>query len=395
MNVKSRLGRDPHLIANVFSRMDPGGAELRVIELVEAIKAGCDFIATSGRPGTLDASLREKGYDVHNLHMAVTKFPAFIRLMQRKRYAVVHSHLGPASGPVVLLAWLARVPKRIVQFHSDAVGGRSTPAKNVYLTLSRWLIAALATDIVGVSPGTLTYGWSKKWPGDSRCRVVPNGFDAAQLRDRAGSEQRNAPNLRTTGNRITVVNVGRPDPVKNRSRALAIWGRLAEGTNSKLIFVGALNASDDQAITEVLKRQSGDSEIVRVGDTSEVPKYIGEADVLLVTSTREGLPSVVLEALAIGTPVVASRLPGTEWIKSHSIGVELCSLAVDDGEWVQAIHRVVGMDRDRISAGFESSPFVIQHAITSFRQLWGLDSPSSEIEDENSDMDREVLSDGG
>jgi glycosyltransferase involved in cell wall biosynthesis len=385
--MKSRLGRDPHLIANVFSRMDPGGAELRMIELVAAVNAGCDFIATSGRPGTLDASLRERGYDVHNLRMAITHFPAFMKLMRRKKYAVVHSHLGPASGPVMLLARLTGVPKRIVHFHSDAVGGRSTLAKSVYLTLSRWLIAALATDIVGVSPGTLTYGWSKKWPGDSRCRVVPNGFDAAQLRDRAGSERRNNVPFRTTGDRIIVVNVGRPDPVKNRSRALAIWERLAQGTDSKLVFVGALNASDDQAITEALERQSERYEIVKVGDTLAVPEYIGEADVLLVTSTREGLPSVVLEALAIGTPVVASRLPGTEWIKSHCVGLELCSLTSDDGEWVQAIHHVVGLDRDRISAAFESSPFIIEHAITSFRKLWGLDSAPSEIEGRNSGTD--------
>ncbi|HWV47604.1 MAG TPA: glycosyltransferase, partial [Nitrospira sp.] len=139
-----------------------------------------------------------------------------------------------------------------------------------------------------------------------------------------------------------------------------------------------LNPSDDRAVAEASSRNRGKRTIIVVGESHSVPSYMRAADVLLVTSTREGLPSVVLEALAIGTPVVATRLPGMEWIQSHTVGVELCSLNADDGEWVEAIGRALQIDRRTIATAFTSSPFIMARASASFRHMWQIPPAADE-----------------
>jgi glycosyltransferase involved in cell wall biosynthesis len=53
----------------------------------------------------------------------------------------------------------------------------------------------------------------------------------------------------------------------------------------------------------------------------EVPSWISACDVLCLPSRREGCPNVVLEALASGRPVVASRVGGVPEILSPESGV--------------------------------------------------------------------------
>lgn len=353
-------------VVHFFSRMDLGGAELRTIDVVSRTGASFDFVAISGRRGSLDDGLRRAGHGVFNHHFTLIKAITLCKLMRARHHRVAHSHLGLASGPILFLAWLAGVPTRIAHFRSDAVGGTRSIRKTFYLGISRWMIRVFATHIVGVSPGSLDFGWRADWRDDSRCQVIPNGFDAKQLRASANTSGV------TKKDQLVVVNVGRADPVKNRGRALAIWAKVAVKQESTLYIVGALNARDSLAAKAVADSMRDGSKLVSVGDTRAVAKYIGEADVLLSTSTREGLPGVILEALAVGTPVVASILPGTEWIASTMPGIELCSLEESDLAWVQKIETASQLSRQDIMAAFDKSPFTITSAVHAFCDLWGL-----------------------
>lgn len=169
---------------------------------------------------------------------------------------------------------------------------------------------------------------------------------------------------------IGVLNIGRPDAVKNRGRAIEIWERLSVESRSHLTLVGELNEADRSHIQGFRNDQRSAVDVV--GHTERVAEYLGAADVLVSTSVREGLPGVVLEALAVGVPVVASRLPGTEWVESLLSGIELCELEDDDTSWVAAIRRSVHSNSNDITSAFDASPFTMKRSVESFLKLWQL-----------------------
>jgi glycosyltransferase involved in cell wall biosynthesis len=78
-----------------------------------------------------------------------------------------------------------------------------------------------------------------------------------------------------------------------------------------------------------------------VAPTNRIEDYYRAADLLVMPSLREGLPNVVLEAMACGLPVVASRLPGsTDTIIEDDVNGLLVP-AGDGAAFAAAIDRVL------------------------------------------------------
>ncbi len=76
---------------------------------------------------------------------------------------------------------------------------------------------------------------------------------------------------------------------------------------------------------ESVARETGVGDRVRfIGAVpqADLPRYYSAADALVLASSREGWPNVLLEAMACGTPVVAARVGGTpEIVTSPAAGV--------------------------------------------------------------------------
>lgn len=358
---------------HVFNSLGRGGAELRTLEIVRESNLRFAFLSVSGAPAVLDDVVRSEG---HLLHLQRVRGPIGIinaaRFMKRNDIRVVHSHLGAASGPVLVAAMLAGVPVRIAHSRSDAVGGRDSLQKRVLLAVSRLMVRCVATQIVAVSPSALKGSGLARGRWQQRAAVVPNGLDSRVLRARAeaarGARQRGESGL-------VVAQIAREEVSKNRSRGLRIWAELARTQRTTLRAIGSMNAEDHALALKL----AGDpavlaagSRIDFVGETSSIAEELGKSDVLLVTSKREGLPGVVLEALACGTPVVSTNLPGVQWIASETSGVTMLSLDDEDTEWTSAVVLASSMNRDIIASDYEHSPFLLQNATKAHLALWAL-----------------------
>ena len=100
--------------------------------------------------------------------------------------------------------------------------------------------------------------------------------------------------------------VGRVTRDKGINEILMAYDKVHKG---KLIFVGFLDEVDtlDDALYEASRHNEN---IIYTGPVNDVEKYYAAIDCLLLPSYREGFGNVVIEAAAMGTPAIVSRIPG-------------------------------------------------------------------------------------
>jgi teichuronic acid biosynthesis glycosyltransferase TuaC len=142
----------------------------------------------------------------------------------------------------------------------------------------------------------------------NRVDVVPNGIDRARFRPQDRSAARAALGLPRRGGVVLYIgNVERHKGAVDLVRAFAALSKRRE--DASLVMVGAGTAVGEcrSLAAELGARVS----FVGAKPYEEIPRWMAACDVFALPSWNEGTPNVVLEALACGRRVVATRVGGT------------------------------------------------------------------------------------
>jgi glycosyltransferase involved in cell wall biosynthesis len=142
----------------------------------------------------------------------------------------------------------------------------------------------------------------------SRVRVVPNPVDVETVQAAAAEPLDPAHHERLR--RPVIVAAGRLADAKNYPLLIEALALVRAHVPATLFVLGEGERADD------LRRLAGDrglaDAIVWCGFQANPWKYMARADVFALTSRYEGFGNVLVEAMACGVPVVATRSPGTE-----------------------------------------------------------------------------------
>jgi glycosyltransferase involved in cell wall biosynthesis len=141
--------------------------------------------------------------------------------------------------------------------------------------------------------------------------VIPNPFDIHAIRSRARDPVAHA--WLNDESEDVVLSAGRLEPVKNFGLLIDSFERIhRKNPSSKLLILG--EGSKRQKLTATIESK-GLSDVVDLPGYVDNPyKYMKNADVFALPSRREALPSVLIEALAVGCPVVATDRGGAREI---------------------------------------------------------------------------------
>jgi len=235
-------------------------------------------------------------------HLYVRSLRPVIRKLRGKVDVILGSFLYPDGVAAIALGKELGIPAVVYALGSDV---------NVVPDLwgvTRVLKRALpqAARVVAVSQDLAERAIALGAPA-GRTVVVQNGVDKTLFfpRDAAGARQR----LVQPASGRWVLFVGRLEPAKGIEALLTAFARLgASQPDTRLVLVG--DGSLRARCEEAAQKLPGRILVAGARPLSEVADWVAACDVLVLPSWNEGTPNVVLEALASGRPVVATRVGG-------------------------------------------------------------------------------------
>lgn len=201
---------------------------------------------------------------------------------------------------------------------------------------------------------------------------IPNGVPVEELRGRAREGATRA-TLGIPESARVVVHVARFEPQKRQVLSLETVARLRESLGDvRLVFAG--EGTELDRVQEAARRMGADWATF-LGRHDNVPSVFALADIAVLPSTGEALPMAILEAIAVGVPVVASDVGDVgETLRRTGAGV---SVPADDPDAFHRACRDVLSDRelhDRLVAAADANRDSID-AATMVRQYHELLPP--------------------
>lgn len=242
------------------------------------------------------------------------------QLFKEQQPQVMQSFLFHANVIGTMAAHRARVPHIVT-------GIRVADPSRWRQRVERWL-APRVDRMVCVSQGVETFcRHTCRFP-EAKLQVIPNGIE---LESSASFTPARLTELGLAAGRRALLFVGR----LNRQKGLdwlirdVLPDLLAALPEHDLVLVG--DGPERQELIGLADSGGIASRVHFVGWRPDVPAIMAAADVLLLPSRYEGMPNVVLEAMAMGLPIVATRAEGVVELLGTAAEEQACAAGDVDG----------------------------------------------------------------
>ena len=295
-------------IVHLVSGGDVAGGQLVALRLARAARAaghGAAFVSPSS--GAFVDLAAEDGFAVHVVPvdgaLDLRAVARLRRLLRRERADVLHTHTHFSLNVVGRLAARAAGVRVIAHMHIENVFSPDPLVRGLQVALDNGT-ARLCRWIVTVSAATRAELLAQGYPR-ARTITIHNGIEVREPALPA--------TLEPPPPGPVLLEVGRLCDVKGQRELIAALPRLARADVTLLLVGEDIEAGGAYRLgLEGEARQLGLTGRVRfLGRRDDVPALLAAADALVLPSWIEGLPLVVLEAMAAGVPVVASSVGGT------------------------------------------------------------------------------------
>lgn len=286
---------------------------------------GLDVHAISSPGPALEAFGRDHGIHVHAVPMTrritpladLISLARVLRVLVRLRPDIVHSHTPKGGLLGTLAAWLCRVPIRIYHLHGLPIETASG-IRRILLRMTETLACQLASEVLCVSRSVQNKVVELGLCSNDKTKVLLegsiNGVDAERRFNPVLVSSDRRANVRSLHNippQAQVVGfVGRIVRDKGIVELCSAWKIVkARFPNAHLLVIGETEPTDPvpDAVLAELRR---DGQVHFAGRVSDMPPYYASMDLLVLPTYREGFPTVLLEAAAMGLPIVSTRVTG-------------------------------------------------------------------------------------
>jgi GT2 family glycosyltransferase len=252
-----------------------------------------------------------------SLGMDLKSFQQIFHIIQEEKPDIVHTHTAKAGSSarlaVLIYNLLYRKNVRTVHtFHGHVFEGYFSRAKSVLFVWAERLLARLTDVIIAISE-TQKRDLSEKFhiAPAQKIDTIELGFDLRPFLESQVLKGQFRRNLGINNDTLLIGIIGRLVPIKNHVmflKAAKIFLELNPGVQAKFTVVGDGELRDE--LEAYCHRIGLDNHVMFCGWIKDVPAVYADLDILALTSTNEGTPVSIIEAMASLVPVIATDAGG-------------------------------------------------------------------------------------
>lgn len=307
MRTLSPEPRRPRILF-ITSRADYGGGPQHVYSLLQEVTKEFDVSVACPAEAPFWERFQEHAacFEIPHRQFRWNSLLGLARLVRERQIDLIHSHGKGAGVYSRLLAHFIPGPKIIHSFHGIHYRLQRPARRFLELSLERYF-SRFTSSYIHVSASEKAEAERLGLYGTRPVSVIPNGVPVPAQRP-----------PKTLGNKLTLINISRLAPEKNVETVLLIAQTLRrELKDFRLQIVGD---GPDRDQLEKTAQAAGLSDVTEfLGFRRDVPELLRAAGIYLTASHGEALPLTILEAMAAGTPVVASEVMGHTDAVEHGV----------------------------------------------------------------------------
>ena len=366
-----------YLITLIINSMGGGGAERVTLSLArELVASGYNIEIVIFKD---NGKLLDEAKDIAPLFIIGSNRVAIILFLLTKYLInrtpkIIISALTLVNIVSILALKLSFIKSKIIIVEHSATYERSKLEKK---TLKSRLIPILikitypmADVVAGVSEGvlqSLLYNYKIK---PKRKTVLYNPIDVEKFQNYSNLVFKTS-QINHRGKEVPFfLAAGRLELVKDYSTLLKAFHELLKSHEAKLIILG--EGSLEQELKDFTIELGIQEHVSFPGFVTDIYSYMCNSDIFVLTSVYEGMPTVLLEAMACGTPVISSNCPygPNELIQD---GVEGYLYPVGDYEQLAKLMRILLNDKSKRSQMGEhaynrATVFSIERSMSAYKR---------------------------
>src|SRR4051812_2328047 len=294
-----------------------GGGESHLLSLVENLdKLKFEPVVLSFTEGPMIERLQEMKIPVHVIHTTrpfdITRWNTVKKFIAEQRVDLVHAHGTRANSNVLWAAKSLRIPL-VYTVH----GWSFHPDQNSFVRRMRIMGEKFLTSRsdINISVSASNQQTGKDYMPSFQSVVINNGIDLNKFNpDKSYKDIRKE--LGIPADKLLVLFIARFTLHKQPLSLIRAFASAVSSIPHMHLLMAGDGDQKDEAI-KLIKELKLEKNITLSSFRQDVPDVLATADLFVLPSLWEGLPIGLLEAMAMGKAIIASKVDGTSEIIRH------------------------------------------------------------------------------
>lgn len=291
----------------IITGLGLGGAERVVVNLADKMQQNGHQVKIAYLTGQIEVKPKVQNIEIiylglENIASILSASKKYQKLIREYQPDVIHSHMVHANIFTRLNRLFCVVPRLINSAHSNIEGGRLR-------MLAYRLTHSLADVTTNVSYNAAKEFERRKAAPIGGIRVMYNGIDLNKFKTQVSNET-----IFNTNYHINFISIGRFHDAKDYPNLIQAVYLVKQKINKPIKFYIAGDGELRPKLEQLIQQLNLLDDIILLGVKSNVPELLNQADFFILSSKYEGLPTVLIEAMACKCFSIATDCGGSSEI---------------------------------------------------------------------------------